>query len=129
MWISAADPADERHSDSLELFSQSAAGRFNPAILDLTLYEVANVAITKWRDQSRAARLSQEIELATVGRVVRCDSDLIVAATTIAEQYSISIYDASYVAASHACRWPLISIDVRDLVANDLAILPGDALT
>lgn len=112
----------------MELFTRSAKGEFNAAVLDLTLYEVANVAVTKWRDKARAAGLVREIELATVGRVVRVDSDLIVAAAKIASGHAISMYDASYVAASETCTWPLISIDVRDLVSKELAILPGDAL-
>jgi len=127
VWISAADPSDKFHSDSMELFTRSASGQFNPAVLDLTLYETANVAVTKWRDQARAVELAREIELATVGRVVRADSDLIVTAATIASEHSISTYDASYVAASRACQWPLVSIDLRDLVSKELAVLPGDA--
>lgn len=129
VWISAADPDEERHVDSAGLFELAVEGRFNLAALDLTLYEVANAAISKWRNRDKAAELSERVELACVGRLVRSDSELIGGATTIATTHSISVYDATYVAASQACRWPLVSNDVRNLVSNGLAVLPRDALS
>lgn len=128
VWLSAVDPSDPHHSASTELIELGTSGRFTTATLDLTLYEVANVARTSWRDDAIGPQLAERIEVACVGRIVRAVSDLIKSANLLAAEHEITVYDAAYVAASQSLRWPLVSCDVRDLVSKDLAVLPGDAL-
>lgn len=117
------------HADSAALIAHAAEGRFNPAVLDLTRYEIANAATVKWGDPEAASRLLTQIDISCVGRIVQSDSELIGAATRLAARHQISVYDAAYVAASQSLRWPLVSCDVRDLVSNGLAVLPRDALS
>jgi predicted nucleic acid-binding protein len=63
------------------------------------------------------------------GGLVRVDASLIAHATTIFEEHRISAYDAAYVAAARASNGQLVSCDVRDLVSQGFARLPGDAVS
>jgi len=124
--LASEDPDDVNHRDA----SQLLEGGDPLATLDLAFYEVTTVAIRSWRDHSAADRLRERIAaVADDGGLVRVDASLIAHATTIAEEHSISAYDAAYVAASRASNGQLVSCDVRDLVSRGLARLPGDALS
>ncbi|MBI2691514.1 MAG: PIN domain-containing protein [Solirubrobacterales bacterium] len=128
VWLSALDPLESGYQEASDFIAAGRAGSFKTAALDLTLYEVANVATASWSKPEVGVTLAAEIELACVGRLLRADSDLMRAATTMATAHQISVYDAAYAAAGQACRWPVVSFDTRDLVSNGLAILPRDAL-
>jgi predicted nucleic acid-binding protein len=60
------------------------------------------------------------------GGLFRVDWTVAAGATTIAEEYGISVYDAAYVAAAQATESQLVSCDVRDLVSRGLVCLPAD---
>jgi predicted nucleic acid-binding protein len=98
------------------------------AALDLTLYEVANVAVRKFGQPQRAVFLTRLIRRRCADRMVRVDSDLIDAASALADEHGITAYDAAYVAAARHNGWTLVSGDLRDLVSKGLAVTPDAAL-
>ena len=132
MWIldasvllASEDPDDEHHRDARHLLE----GDDPLASLDLAYYEVTNVAIRSWRDDSAAGRLRSRVSaVADDGGLVRADESLLEAAAGIADEHGISVYDAAYVAAARHSAGQLVSCDVRDLVSRGLAVLPGEAL-
>lgn len=124
--LAALDPDDLRFEASCALLFDEP---HDLATIDLARYEVANVAIAGWREPHNAPRALAVVE--TLGGrdgLVRSDVSLIAAASEIAAKYAISVYDATYVAASEQSSRRLVSCDERDLVANGLAILPADAI-
>ena len=124
--LASEDPDDVNHRDA----SQLLEGGDPLATLDLAFYEVTNVAIRSWQDHSAAHRLRERIAaVADDGGLIRVDALLIAHATTIAEEHGISAYDAAYVAAARASNGQLVSCDVRDLVSQGLARLPGYAVS
>ena len=99
------------------------------ATLDLAFYEVTNVAVRSWRDQTAARRLRSRVTaVADDGGLVRADAQLLDSAAAIAEEHGISVYDAAYVASARASSGRLVSCDVRDLVSRGLASLPCHAV-
>jgi predicted nucleic acid-binding protein len=124
--LASEDPDDVNHGDA----SQLLKGGDPLATLDFAFYEVINVAIRSWRNHAAARKLRERIAaVAEDGGLVRVDASLIAHASTIAEEHSISAYDAAYVAAARASNGHLVSCDVRDLVSRGLARLPGDAVS
>ncbi len=123
--LACEDPDDEYHSYARRLL----AGSDPLATLDLAYYEVTNVAVCSWRDQSAALRLRERVSaVGTDGGLVRCDESLLASAATIAQEHNISVYDAAYVSAARLVDGRLVSCDVRDLVSQGLACVPSDAI-
>ena len=122
--LAAEDTEDQNHSAAIRLL-----GCDDPlATLDLAFYEVTNVAVAAWKDQSAANRLRQTVAaLAEDGGLVRADLDLAAEAATLAAEHHISVYDSAYVAATQRRGAQLVSCDVRDLVSRGLAVLPSEA--
>lgn len=119
------DNTDETHSAARQ-FLEGPQATFT---LDLAWYEVANVAITSWRDPAAAGRLRNRVDaFAANNRIIHADNRLIEAAVAIALAHSVSIYDAAYVAAASGVGAQLVSCDVRDLVSKGLALTPAEAL-
>jgi predicted nucleic acid-binding protein len=121
VWLAAFDRDDRFHAAALTLVRSTAVAH---GALDLTLYEVANVAVRSWRDQEQGNRVSDAVIVACADRLVRVDDALLQDAIGIADEHGITVYDAAYVAAARRERCPLVSGDVADLVARDLAIAP-----
>lgn len=123
--LACEDADDENHADAVRLL-----GAPDPlAGLDLSYYEVTNVAVRSWRDRAAADRLRQRVAaLADDGGLVRADASLLADAAVIAEEHGLSAHDAAYVAAARQVGAELVSCDVRDLVPRGLAVLPGDAV-
>ena len=125
VWIASRDPDDRHQAAALELtFDTDQAA----AMLDLTLYEVANGVIRRWNDPRAATKLCRSIELRCKENVVRVDAGLIEATTEIAVEHGLTSYDAAYVAAARRYDWQLVSTDIEDLVADGLAITPDAAV-
>ncbi len=98
------------------------------ATLDLARYEIANVAIRAWRAPDRVAQLLDAIErIADDGGVALSTTALLASAARLAEEHTISVYDAAYVAAAGNIGGTLISCDIRDLVSKELASNPAQA--
>lgn len=98
------------------------------AALDLTLYEVANVAVVRWRSPPVARDLAQAIRVACGGRLIRVDPNLLDSAVAIAHAEGLTVYDAAYVACARREDWQLVSTDLADLVRPGLALSPDAAL-
>lgn len=125
VWIASRDPEDRHQAPSLELtFDTERAA----AMLDLTLYEVANGVIRRWNDPRAATRLCRAIELRCKENVIRVDASLIEATAEIATDHDLTSYDAAYVAVARRYDWQLVSTDVEDLVSRGLAIAPDKAV-
>lgn len=93
------------------------------AALDLTLYEVANIAVVRWRSQADAMRAVELIRLACPA-VEHVDDELIRDASTIAAENDLTVYDAAYVALARRRDWTLVSCDIKDLVQPGFAVTP-----
>lgn len=129
VWLAALDPDDVHHGGARRLLEASAAGRATLAALDLTLYEIANVAVTRWRSKDDAARLVELAESACSEMIERVDAELLKEAATIAAEHELTVYDAAYVACARRRDWTLVSGDVSDLVEPGLAVSPDVAAT
>ncbi len=120
--LAAFDSDDDLHGASQSLLADPEV---TLATLDLARYEVANVAIRAWRDLSRVAPLLEAIDrISGDGGVISSTTDLLSRAAQMAEEHTISVYDAAYVAAADRTGGALISCDVRDLVSKGLASSP-----
>jgi predicted nucleic acid-binding protein len=97
------------------------------AVLDLTLYEVANVVARKYRQPEDARKLSQLILRRCHGQAVRIDVGLIDDIVDLVAEHDLTAYDAAYVAAARRNGWQLVSADIRDLVSKGLAVAPDAA--
>jgi predicted nucleic acid-binding protein len=60
--------------------------------------------------------------------MVRVDADLIASTIELSVDYGLSGYDAAYVAVARRSNWQLVSVDIRDLVSQGLAITPDAAV-
>jgi predicted nucleic acid-binding protein len=124
VWAALERPQDRYHLESRAI----ALDLDRPvAALDLTLYEVANVAALKMGQPERARHLCELIAARCHDRLLRVDAELIGMAAEIAAEHGLTVYDGAYVAAARRHGWTLVSGDVRDLVSKGLAVAPDGA--
>jgi predicted nucleic acid-binding protein len=121
--LAAFDSDDELHGPSQTLLA-------NPDVtlttLDLARYEVANVAVRGWCEFGRVAPLLEAIDrISGDGGVVSSTTTLLSRAAELADEHTISVYDATYVAAADQGGGTLVSCDIRDLVGKGLASSPA----
>lgn len=121
--LAAFDSDDELHRPSQRLLA-------NPDMtlttLDLARYEVANVAVRGWCEFGRVAPLLEAIDrISGDGGVIPSTTTLLSRAATLADEHTISVYDAAYVAAADQVGGKLVSCDIRDLVSKGLASSPA----
>ncbi len=122
--LASEDSDDESYRDAVRLLT----GEDPLATLDLAFYEVVNVAVRAWRDDSASRRLCERVAaVAADGGLVRVGAELMASAAVVASEHEISVYDAAYVAAARESNGQLVSCDLHDLVSRGLARLPGDA--
>jgi predicted nucleic acid-binding protein len=129
VWLAALDVDDPLQTAARQLLEAAAAGTATLAALDLTLYEVANVAVVRWRSTADAVRLVTLVRLACPDTLERADAELLREAATIADRHQLTVYAAAYVVAGRRRGWTLVSGDVADLVTPGLAISPQAAVT
>jgi len=123
--LAAFDPSDEHHQPAKALLVDPD---LTLATLDLVRYEVANVAVRAWRAPGTVAPLLAAVErIADDGGVMESTATLLERAAELAEQHTISVYDAAYVAAANQTDRRLVSCDDRDLVTKTLAVHPASA--
>lgn len=125
VWVAARSPGEECAVSAHELILDTDR---STAALDLTLYEVANALGAKRGDVIGAAVACRSIEIRCRESFVRVAGDLIEATVRIAVEYSLTSYDAAYVAVARRHDWTLVSTDIRDLVSQGLAITPDAAV-
>ncbi|HMJ03143.1 MAG TPA: type II toxin-antitoxin system VapC family toxin [Conexibacter sp.] len=123
VWLAARDADDANHRAAVTLLD----GERRCTALDLTLYEVANVAMSSWRDRQRAEVVAKLVSATCADTLVRIDEAVVAQAIEVAEEHGISVYDATYAAVSRLNGWTLVSTDIRDLVSRGLAITPEEA--
>lgn len=128
VWLATLDGEDRHHAAARDLVEAAGTGTAALASLDLTLYEVANVATVRWSSPADAVRLVQLVLLACPDTVERASAELLASAPQVAAEHAITVYDAAHVAACRARGWTLVSGDLADLVAPGLAVAPEDAL-
>jgi predicted nucleic acid-binding protein len=120
VWVAAADADDRFHAGANRLLLSAR----ELTALDLTLYEVANAAVHRWRDADRAAWLHELVLEAAGDRLIRVDAGLFEESVAVAAREEITVYDAAYVAAARRDGLALVSADVPDLVDRGLACAP-----
>lgn len=127
VWVAFFDTNDRHHADTQRLLEAASGGqRF--AALDLTLYEVGNVAISSWGSAADAVLLSTLVRRSCPDAILRIDESLYELAVELADAHDLSVYDAAYVAAAQQNDWTLVSGDRRDLVEPGHALDPAGAL-
>ena len=127
VWLAAVNPAEARHVESYALIDFAPQGAATLAALDLTLYEVANVAIVRWRSDTEAARVVALVQAACGDSLETVDEELVREASLLALEHDLTVYDAAYVASSRRCGRRLVSCDEADLVEPGFAITPAQA--
>jgi predicted nucleic acid-binding protein len=121
--LAAFDPEDDHHGSAHALLVDPS---LTLTTLDLVRYEVANVAVRAWRAPKTVASLLAAVErIADDGGVIESTAALLAQAAELAEQHTISVYDAAYVAAADQADRRLVSCDDRDLASKALAIHPA----
>ncbi len=123
VWLASQDGDNPHHRPALALLD----GNRRCTALDLTLYEVANVAVRTWRDRERADVVARLVSATCADTLVRIDETVVARAIEVAEEHGISVYDATYAAVSRLNGWTLVSTDIRDLVSRGLAVTPQEA--
>lgn len=121
VWLAAVDEDDSLY-DAARALVRSERARH--VALDLTVYEVGNVAARVWGDPDRARRLCGVVLAACGERLVRVTAELAAQATATAAEWGLTVYDAAYVAAARRGGLTLVSTDFADLVRPGLAISP-----
>jgi predicted nucleic acid-binding protein len=125
VWVAAGAPTDTYHRAARRLTHE---GTGSIAVLDLTLYEVANAVGVKYGQPIEAQNLGQAIITSCdADRIVRMDGDLLRTTIAVADKHGLTSYDAAYVATAQKYGWQLVSTDIRDLVSKGLAVTPDAA--
>jgi predicted nucleic acid-binding protein len=120
--LAAEDSDDAHHVPSARLLESGEP----LATLELAVYEIANVAVARWKDPEAADRLvDRAFAIAELGQLLRVDHELSSSGVRLAAEHGISVYDAAYLAAAERLAAPLVSCDERDLVNRGLAELPA----
>jgi predicted nucleic acid-binding protein len=121
--LAAFDSDDELHRPSRALLADPDV---TLTTLDLARYEVANVAVRSWCELDRVAPLLEAIDrISGDGGVIPSTTTLLSGAAKLADEHTISVYDAAYVAAADQAGGTLVSCDMRDLVSKGLASSPA----
>jgi predicted nucleic acid-binding protein len=122
VWVAANDVDDAHVGPAADLIRRASLGELSVVALDLTLYEVANVALVRWRSPRDAELLVELVE--SVATLLRIDGDVMREAVRVADRHGLTAYDAAYVAAAHRRGATLVSTDLADLVRPGLAVAP-----
>lgn len=125
VWIASIDMEDRHYGSALELIYETD---LKAAALDLTLYEIANGIVRRWRNPAAATGVCHTAVTRCSENFVTVDLDLIEATVEIATEHGLTSYDAAYVAVARRYDWQLISTDFEDLVSKGLAITPDAAV-
>lgn len=121
--LAAFDSDDALHGPSQALLADPDV---TLTTLDLARYEVANVAVQGWCELGHVAPLLEAIDrISGDGGVVPSTTSLLSRAAKLADEHTISVYDAAYIAAADQGGGTLVSCDIRDLVSKGLASSPA----
>lgn len=124
VWVAAVMP-QHAHYGQAERFLRAAPPL---TVLDLTLYEVANVVAGRYGQPVEARELVQGLFRGSARPPLRVDETLLEDGLDLMGEHGLSAYDAAYVAAARRNGWQLVSLDIRDLVSKGLAVTPDAAV-
>ncbi|HET7120614.1 MAG TPA: PIN domain-containing protein [Solirubrobacterales bacterium] len=124
VWVAAVMPQHPEHIAARDFLANGPP----VGVLDLTLYEVANVVTRRYRQPEQAKRLVQGLIGSSSEAPLRVDAALLEHGVELMLEHNLSAYDAAYVAAARRNGWKLVSLDVRDLVSKGLAVTPDVAV-
>jgi predicted nucleic acid-binding protein len=122
VWVASLDK-DDRFYDSAR---KIVMGDSQLVALDLTLYEVANAVMHRFKATAPVSAAVRAVLTACGEQPVRIDADTIAATADIAAEHGLTAYDAAYVATARRHGWTLVSVDLKDLVSRKLALAPDD---
>jgi predicted nucleic acid-binding protein len=125
VWAILGEPGNRYHADARALVEDLSRPM---AALDLTMYEIANVAARKKGRPADASRLARLLLTRCEDRLVGIDVELFDAAVGIVAEHGLTAYDAAYVAAARRYGMALVSADIADLVSKGFAVTPDAAL-
>lgn len=125
IWLAAFDP-DDKFRDSAARLIAPGDGERQLRALDLTVFEVANVALKKWRSPADARRLAELVEISCASDLERVDGETASYTVDVAAELGLTAYDAAYVAVARRRGWTLVSCDMKDLVEPGHAVAPDD---
>jgi predicted nucleic acid-binding protein len=126
VWLAAARETDEpEHAAATALVRRRTQHEVELRLLDLTIYELGNVTICKWKlGTDRAGRVVERaLQLAGTAPLVPTPEERR-SALALAEEHGLSVYDATYGAVARARRLTLVSGDLR-LQDAGLAVAPA----
>jgi predicted nucleic acid-binding protein len=129
VWLATSDRGDRYHAAAGSLVRAAAEGAGALAALDSTLYEIANVAVMRWRSRRDAERLVALVYALCPDTLERADERLVAEASALAFEHGITVYDGAYVAVARRRGWSFVSADLVDLVRTGLAIAPDAAIS
>lgn len=124
VWVAAVTPQHPQHVQARNFLGEGAP----TTVLDLTLYEVANVVGRKYGQPKEARKLVHVLLTAAGDSLQRVDASLLEDGMDLMADHNLTSYDAAYVAAAHRYGWQLVSLDLRDLVSKGLAVTPDAAV-
>jgi predicted nucleic acid-binding protein len=123
-WVALVDATSPYRESTASMIQKQARSL---AVLDLTLYEIANAVGVKQGNPVEAGRILRLVDVSCRERVLAVDRDLLDSALQVAAKHGLTAYDAPYVAAAQRHGWTLVSTDIRDLVSKGLAVTPDAA--
>jgi predicted nucleic acid-binding protein len=124
VWVAAVTPQHPQHAQAAQFLRSGAP----VTVLDLTLYEVANVVAGKYAQPEEARRLVRSLSRGSSRSPLQADMPLLEEGIDLMAGYGLTAYDAAYVAAARRHGWQLVSLDIRDLVSKGLAVTPDAAV-
>jgi predicted nucleic acid-binding protein len=125
VWVSLVEREAPERNAAMSLVREQAQ---TMGVLDLTFYEVANAIGIKQRDPDGARQVGRLLLKCCRDRVFRVEAELVDSALRIAGEHGLTAYDAAYVATARRHDMTLVSLDLRDLVSNGLAVTPDAAV-
>jgi predicted nucleic acid-binding protein len=126
VWLAAARTQGEHaHSHAVALLQRESRRELELRLLDLTVYEIGNVTIRKWRRSGREADGLVARVLSIAGLPLVPTAAERREAHALAEQHGLSVYDATYAAVAQERRLTLVSGD-NGLLRTGLASAPAE---
>ena len=120
VWVAAVMPQHPQHVQADRFLREGPP----LVVLDLTVYEVANVVARNYGELDLARRLVHGLFRGSARPPLQADVTLFEDGLNLISEHGLTAYDAAYVAAARRNGWQLVSLDLRDLVSKGFAVTP-----